>query len=90
MVTNGDVGTINANLPSDKKSTKFLFHPQMCQTADDVWIEISTHGTFVSPLLLSQSLLSIIQVKMRLVHNFHNGSLSSWTTHASFVIVTDP
>lgn len=90
MVTNVDVGTINNNLPSDKNSTKCLSHPQMCQAADDVWVGISTYGKFVSPLLLSHSLLSIIQVKMRLVHNFHNVSLSSWTKHASFVIVADP
>lgn len=82
MVTNVDVGTINTKFFIRQKIqlNAFLI-PRSTQTGRaaegvQVWLlpYKSTHGQFVTPLFPSRSLLSIIQVKMRLVHNFHNGS----------------
>lgn len=73
MVTNVDVGTINTNFPS----AKCVSHPQGDSDGPSCGGLLpykSTYGQFVTPLFPSRSLLSIIQVNMRLVHNFHNGS----------------
>lgn len=82
MVTNVDVGTINTNFSPDKNSTKCVSHHQVNSDGPSCGgrsglassLQKSTYGQFVTPLFPSHSLLSIIQVKMRLVHNFQNGS----------------